>query len=74
MNINFKPVRYTARLPATPCTIDMRQAICSLAKSQGITVAQLQRNIIQLFLAEYVSKANKEYSKADTQSVERMVD
>lgn len=65
MNLNIKPVRYSARLPATPCTEDMRRSILDLAHSQGVTVAELQRYIFQVFLSENVSIANSLVGQAN---------
>lgn len=61
--MNAIPVRerYKSRLPATPCTMEMRDSIKKIAQKQGITIAEVQRFALDFFLTEYVSK----YSNGD---------
>lgn len=51
-----KPVKLSARLPATPCTPEMRKRITQIADEEKVTVAEVQRNALQLFLSEFDSK------------------
>ena len=43
--------RFTSRLPATPCTEEMRNSVTSLAETLGINVAELQRRVLYIFLS-----------------------
>lgn len=43
--------RLTARLPATPCTQQMRDAFEKLAKENDCDLAELQRAAFSLFLS-----------------------
>lgn len=51
-----KPPRLTARLPATPCTTEMRERILQIARDEKVTVADVQRNAFEFFLAQIASK------------------
>lgn len=48
-----KRERLTAQLPPTPCTPGMREHVFEVAKTIGISVAELQRNAVAIFLARY---------------------
>jgi hypothetical protein len=48
----YKKARYTAQLPPTPCTPEMRQRMIDVAEEKGESVAHLQREAIALFLSE----------------------
>ncbi|MBZ0284059.1 MAG: hypothetical protein K8L97_25185 [Anaerolineae bacterium] len=52
-----KPQRLTARLPATPCTPEMRERIAQIADQEKVTMADVQRNAFGFFLAQIDSKA-----------------
>lgn len=39
-----------ARLPATPCTPEMQQAVVDIAIDQGASVAEIMRQAVTLFL------------------------
>lgn len=39
-----------ARLPATPCTAEMRERVVIAAKESGVTLAEFQRAAIAFFL------------------------
>ncbi len=54
---------FEAQLPATPCTPQLRQTMFDLADEQGVSVAELQRNAITLFLATNYSKAIENISQ-----------
>lgn len=44
-----KPV-LVSRLPATPCTPEMRKSMEELAAKQGVSLADIQREAVSLFL------------------------
>lgn len=49
-----KPV-WTARLSATPCDAEMREAMLKRAEAEGKKLAQLQREAFALFLSGNVN-------------------
>ncbi len=49
--------KYPDQLPATPCTTDMRAGILELAKARGVSLAEIQREALTLFLSENYSIA-----------------
>jgi hypothetical protein len=53
-----KPAKYTALLPATPCTSTMRESIEAIAVEQNEGLAEVQRRAFEFFL----SKSDKIYS------------
>lgn len=65
--MNAIPVRerYKSRLPATPCTAELRDSIKNVALKQGIPIAELQRFAFRFFLDEYVSKYSNDDNQAD---------
>lgn len=65
MSLIKRRERYIARLPATPCTAEMRDAIVQIAEKEGVPLAELQRYALQFFLTESVSK----YSDMDNNTV-----
>jgi len=52
-----KPQRLTSRLPATPCTPEMRERIAQIADQENVTMADVQRNAFEFFLAQIDSKS-----------------
>lgn len=46
-----KRVRFDAQLPATPCTPEMRKRIQELAQREGMSMAEIQRAALSLFLS-----------------------
>ncbi len=53
MDISFKPARYTASLPPTPCTEEMKEQILNIAKTEAVSVAQVQRVAFAFFLKSF---------------------
>lgn len=51
--------RFTALLPATPCTSQMRDALVRIAKAEDKSVAEVQRQAYILFLSRIDSKPIK---------------
>jgi len=47
----------STQLPPTPCTEKMRTEIVQIAKSQGKSIAEIQREAFALFLSQSESKA-----------------
>lgn len=60
---NRKPV-LTHFLPATPCKPEMRETMVSIAEEKNISLADLQRQAIGLFLSLYDSKTINDDSNA----------
>lgn len=56
MLADLKTERLTARLPVTPCTIDLRESMVQLAKDEGVSLAHLQRYAFEFFLSQHVRK------------------
>jgi hypothetical protein len=54
--------KLTERLPATPCTPAMRDAVFAVAEDQGRSIADIQRDAITLFLRKNGSKTIKNVS------------
>lgn len=46
-----KVKRLVTRLPATPCTEDMRSAFVELAVQRGVALADVQREAFSFFLS-----------------------
>lgn len=44
--------RLTAQLPPTPCTPEMRENLVEVADYRGVSIAELTREAISLFLAQ----------------------
>lgn len=49
--------RLTARLPATPCTPEMKASVTAIAEDQERSVADIQRDAITLFLQRSDTKS-----------------
>lgn len=62
--ISVKRAGMEAQLPATPCTDEMRKRIVGIAKSQGVSIAQVQRVAYEFFLAQIDSNANNSENSA----------
>lgn len=54
---------FTELLPATPCTPGMREAVLDIALSKGVSLAEVQRDAISLFLTENYSKTIEKISE-----------
>ncbi len=54
----------TKRLPATPCTPEMREAIVEVAEKRSTSVAEIQRAAFSLFLENNVSSTSTKESPA----------
>ena len=44
--------KLTERMPATPCSPEMRAAMEKIARERGIALAELQREAVALFLSK----------------------
>lgn len=53
---------YTALLPPTACTEEMRSSMVSVADQQGISLGELQRAAFQNFLDQNYSNAKADHS------------
>lgn len=49
---------FDVTLPPTPCTAKMREQIVYLAEERNVSVAEVLRDAISLFLSNQVSKTN----------------
>lgn len=65
--MRYKLPVLTERLPATPCTPQMRQEMENIARIQGISLADLQRQAVSLFLENFDTKSISH----DTESSEK---
>lgn len=52
------------RLPQTPCTPEMKQAVIAIAEGQGCSIADVQRDAIALFLKRNGKKFTRIGNKA----------
>lgn len=58
--IHIRPRKYyTSQLPATPCTTDMRKKMESVALSKGVSLAEIQRVAIDIFLSQLATENSK---------------
>jgi hypothetical protein len=53
-----KAKRLTARLPATVCTPEMRDKVVEIAQARGVSLSDIQREALSLFLAKSVTKCD----------------
>lgn len=51
-----KPRKLIRRLPATPCTPEMHERVLNLAGEMDVSIADLQRRAISLFLRRHDKK------------------
>lgn len=49
---------FDVTLPPTPCTAKMRHEVVIIAEKRNVSVAEVLRDAISLFLTSEVSKAN----------------
>lgn len=64
--IEIRPKKlYTAQLPATPCTPEMRKNVSKLAKDKGVTLAEIQRVAMHFFLSK-IATENSNNDKNDS--------
>lgn len=47
-----QPKVLTAQLPPTPCTQEMREQVIELARSKGLSMSQVTREALTLFLSQ----------------------
>lgn len=55
------------QLPPTPCTPDMRRRIVEISDKQGVSIAEVMRSAISLFLSENVPQRNINVDKGNLQ-------
>lgn len=67
----IKTPKMNARLPATPCTPEMRESIAQIAERENVKMAEVQRTAIQFFLDQIDSKTVISDSKAEVQREEK---
>jgi len=53
----FKRKKLEAVLPATPCSLKMRDSIVRIAKKENVPIAEVQRTAFALFLQKFDSNA-----------------
>lgn len=53
-----KKRKLSSQLPPTPVTPEMREQVIKYATSRGVSVAEIQREALAIFLRRNVSKAN----------------
>lgn len=46
------------QLPPTPCTPDMRRQIVEISDNQGVSIAEVMRSAISLFLSKNVCQTH----------------
>lgn len=56
--------KYTSQLPSTPVTVTMRERVVSIAQERGMSLSEVQREALSLFLAKNDSKKVKDDSKS----------
>lgn len=57
--------KFSSRLPATPCTPEMRQAVEELALKENCDMSEIHRAALSLFLLKY----GTESTNFDTETV-----
>lgn len=63
--MSLQPVRFDASLPPTPCTEEMRKQVEAIARKEGVSLAQVQRTAISLFLLGFGSNANNQIQESE---------
>lgn len=53
-----KKVRLTAFIPPTPCTKEMREKVAEVAKKEGVSMAEIMRAAVSLFLSSCVENSD----------------
>lgn len=53
------------QLPPTPCTPDMRRRIVEISDNQGVSIAEVMRSAISLFLSKNVCLTHNSDCSAD---------
>ncbi len=53
-----KRKKLTVQLPPTSCTPEMRDRVVGIADKEGISIGELVRDAISLFLSSHDSKSN----------------
>jgi dsDNA-binding SOS-regulon protein len=62
--------KLTSSLPPTPCTPDMRARVEKISKDKGVSLAEIQRDAIALFLAKSERKSISTVKKSINQGVQ----
>lgn len=62
--------KLTSSLPPTPCTPDMRAKVEQISKDKGVSLAEIQRDAITLFLARNERQTIKNVKKSISQGVQ----
>lgn len=62
--------KLTSSLPPTPCTPDMRAKVEQMSKDKGVSLAEIQRDAIALFLAKNDRKSINSVKKSIGQGVQ----
>lgn len=55
---------YPTQLPATPCSEELRESVIGLAAKHEVSIADIQRQALELFLSHSDSKAISDESLA----------
>lgn len=60
--------RMIAQLPPVPCEPDLRERVVALAKSERRSIAYIQRQALEFFLAKFGSNATTNVSNQTIES------
>lgn len=66
IGVLLKPTRYTASLPPTPCTAEMKQQVLAIAKAEAVSLAQIQRTALSLFLIHFEQERQTASTETNT--------
>lgn len=62
---------YNSRLPATPCTEDLRERMSAFAKEKQCALAEVQRAAFRFFLANFDTHSNNSATDNSTKELEK---
>jgi hypothetical protein len=62
--INTKKAIYTEQLPPTVCTVEMKEKTVNFATDKGLSVSEVIRQALDIFLSGNYSKTIKDDSEA----------